>query len=75
MSDLSKLVVVECPRCFNRTQKEVRWLQAHAHWVCERPSCGGRMQGNLNELDKFLKEEAGNFGATYRPKRYPEDLP
>lgn len=71
MKSLLDTISVECPRCGNQTMKEIRWLHAHAHWTCER--CNGWLQFNLNELDKFVRDEADNFRSKFRLKKYPEE--
>ena len=73
MDRSAHLIRVTCPRRKNKTEKEIGWLHQHVRWPCENPICAGWLHFNLNELDKFARDEATNFGSEFRLKKFPEE--
>ena len=63
---------VVCPNCGKEFKETIRRLQENAAF---RHVCGAAVECDLNELDKFLREQAQDAFAKFRlrigdPKRY-----
>ena len=48
-------IPVRCPHCRKKSDQEIGWLKAHAHFKC---ACGRVIQCDYNKLMEFLRDQA-----------------
>lgn len=70
MLNESDLIVVVCPNCHQKSQKQIGWIRNHAHFRC---GCGRLLEYNYDKFLEFLREEATYPGAEFHLVISPMD--